>query len=161
MLRNLSWGSKQLSGLGVFWNGHLLIMTESWVAVGIIPARTSCHCAHCAPHYKSTTLGLLQAPMLPQCMPPYHHHFETLRSAPKWGRGGFFWLTGDPGLGWVGRPRFTRLSPGGRLSLHAGLCNECTLDSRWQGCEVWWLYNDGHFYGNNDGVPIWKGQAGY
>src|SRR5882724_11567459 len=44
-------------------------MTESRVSAGIVPAQTSCHCTHCTLHYKSVTLGLLQAPMLPQCMP--------------------------------------------------------------------------------------------
>ena len=43
---------------------------------------------------------------------------------------------GDPRLGQVGRPNIYWASPRGQLSSHVGLCNECALDSQWQGCEV-------------------------
>jgi len=60
--------------------------------------------------------------------PSYHHIIETLQLAPN-GEGRVL-LTDKVTLGlvrWAGPtlPGFTR----GQLSAHAGLCNECVLDS--------------------------------
>ena len=112
MLHNLSREAAAVR-VGGIWNGCLLIMTESWVAVGIIPAQTSCHCTHCAPHYKSTILGLLWAPILPQCMPPILPPCWDSAISPQMGEGRVL-LTNKvtPGLvGWASLT-FTRLTGG-------------------------------------------------
>ena len=110
MLRNLSQEAAAVR-VGDIWNGCLLIVTELRVAAGIVPARTSCHCAHCVPHYKSTTLSLLWAPMLPQCVPPILPPCWDSMIGPQMGKGSF-WLTRWPrawsgGLAWH-LPGFTR-----------------------------------------------------
>jgi len=97
--------------------------------------------------------------MLPQCMPPIPHHFETLRSAPNGGGEGSSGQQGDPGLGgWAG-PRFTRLTRGaGSVCMQAYVMSDAGQPVT--GMRGWWLYNDGHFYGKQWRGSIWKGQAG-
>jgi len=90
-------------------------------------------------------------------MPSILHHIETLQSAPNQG---FFWLTRWPWAWLGGLAQHLLASPGGWLSSHAGLCNECMLDSQWQGYEVVFYVMMGGFYGNNDRVLIWRDGLG-
>jgi len=135
MLRNLS-KKQQLSGLGVLkWSP----INCDWIASchRHHSCLDSCHCTHCAPHYKSTTLGLLWVPMLPQCVPSILPPYLDSMISPQMGEGRVL-LTNKVTLGLVGwaGPTFYQASPGGWISSHVGLCNECALDSRWQGCKV-------------------------
>src|SRR5882724_1314805 len=97
--------------------------------MGIVPARTPVttptgpYITNQAPSAYSGHLCCHSA------CPQYCCHIETPQLAPMGGEGSSDYQ-GDPRLGQVGRPDIYWASPRGWLSSHAGLCNECMLDSR-------------------------------
>jgi len=142
MLHNLSREAAAVR-VGGIWNGHLVIMTETWVStasfllglLSLCPLDPTLQIRHpwlTPGTYAAAVHALNPTAILRLCIRP-----------PKWG--GFFWLSRWP-QAWSGGP--ARHLPGfteGQLSSHVGLCNECTLDSQWEGCKVgdygkWWVF---------------------